>query len=145
LKSKYLLPLLFSIILILIMVATSCTPLPQATPTETTSKPAVTTTVTVTPKVVTTDKVYRALNPVGISPPVEIKSLSPRLDTLDGKVIYVNQGEADPIIMPALIERLKKDYTKTTWKYIASSSFGPNEPEEEVLKDAKAVIRGIAW
>jgi hypothetical protein len=144
LKGKYLLPLLISIILILIMLATSCTPAggPAATVTVTTTATA---TTTATPAAVVKDKTYRALNPRGIEPSVQIKPLAARLDTPDGKTIYVNQGEADPIIMPALWIRLQKEYTKTTWKLIEASNFGPNTPEDEVLKNAKAVIRGISW
>ena len=42
------------------------------------------------------DKVYRCLNPVGISLPVETHPLAPRLTTLDGKTIYLSiTGEPD--------------------------------------------------
>ena len=85
------------------------------------------------------------MNPRGVALPVDIKPLAARLDTLDGKVIYVNQGEADPVIMPPLWARVQKDYPKTTWKLIASSSFGPSSVEAEVTANAKAVIRGIGW
>ena len=88
---------------------------------------------------------YNALNPRGIQPAVDVKPLSPRLDTLKGKVIYVNQGEADPIIMPAMWEMVQRDYPDTTWKYIATSSFGPSTVEADVLAVADAVIRGISW
>jgi hypothetical protein len=146
-KNKHLTTLLVSIIvvLIIVLVATTCTAAPTTTtPAATTTKPAATTPAATT-QVVIKDKTYKAVNPEGIFVPVETKSLAPRLDTLDGKVIYVNQGEADPVIMPALWTRLQKDYPKVTWKLIASSSFGPNAPEAEVLAGAKAVIRGIGW
>ena len=32
---------------------------------------------------------YKCLNPVGIQGPIEVKSLAPRLDTIEGKTIYV--------------------------------------------------------
>jgi hypothetical protein len=144
LKIKHLLPLLVSIVLILVMVATSCTPAAGPATTVTVTPPAVTVTATPT-SAAAKDKTYRAVNPAGDFTPVQTKSLAPRLDTLDGKLIYVNQGEADPIIMPALYDRLKKDYPKTTWKMIATSSFGPSTPEAEVTANAKAVIRGIGW
>lgn len=96
-------------------------------------------------KVVEVEKTYRCLNPRGDFIPVKIHSLALRLDTLEGKTIYVNQGEADPVIMPALIKRLRADYPGTTWKYLARSDFGPDTPEEEVLKGADAVIRGVSW
>jgi hypothetical protein len=91
------------------------------------------------------EKSFACLSPIGIQPPVQISPLAARLDTLDGKVIYVNQGEADPVIMPALWERVQKDLPKVQWKLIASSSFGPAAPEDEVKQSAKAVLRGVAW
>ncbi len=91
------------------------------------------------------EKSFACLSPIGIQPPVQISPLAPRLDKFDGKTIYVNQGEADPVIMPALWERVQKDFPKTTWKYIATSSFGPASPEQEVRDTADAVLRGIAW
>ena len=91
------------------------------------------------------DKSYNYLDPRGIQPPVQLSSLAKRLTTFDGMTMYVNQGEADPIIMPALWERVQKDYPKANWKYIQTSSFGPSAPEQEVKDTADAVIRGIAW
>ncbi len=91
------------------------------------------------------DKSFNYLDPRGIQPPVQLSSLAKRLTTVDGMTMYVNQGEADPIIMPALWERVQKDYPKTNWKYIQTSSFGPSAPEQEVKDTADAVIRGIAW
>ncbi len=139
----------------LMMVATGCSqqnnPTPPATTTAPTATTASTVTVTPTPQVITKDKTYNVLNPAGDFIPVTIKPLSPRLDTLDGKLIYVDQGEADPVIMPALWERVQKDYPKTNWKYIAIATFGPTAVEAEVLgtapgtKKADAVIRGIGW
>ena len=124
-KKKNLIVFLASTLLVLVLVATGCTVNAATAPTK--------------------EKSFACLSPLGIQPPVQISPLAARLDTLDGKVIYVNQGEADPIIMPALWERVQKDYPKTTWKYIASSSFGPAAPEDEVKTTAKAVLRGIAW
>jgi hypothetical protein len=143
LKSKHLLPLLASIILVLILVATSCT-------LGTTASPTVTKTVTVTPTSTQTtaaakDKTYRALNPEGNFVPVETKALAPRLDTIEGKTIYVWQGESDPVIGPALYPLLQKTYPKTNWVYVGVSGTGLSAPEEEVLKNAKGVIRLNGW
>jgi uncharacterized protein YceK len=100
---------------------------------------------TQTSQTTTKEKSYACLSPIGVQPPVTIVALAKRLDTIVGKTIYVNQGEADPVIMPALWDRLNKDYPTTTWKLIASSSFGPAAPEDEVKQTANAVIRGNAW
>ena len=91
------------------------------------------------------DKVYKVINPTGIFIPVDCKPLAPRLSTLDGQVIYFTESEANPRIMPALLLRLKADYPKTTWNYTASASFGDSSPTADLLANAKAVIRGIAW
>ncbi len=151
-KIRSLIPIIISIGLGIVLAVTACTQptspvVPVVTPTP--AQTAATTVPAPAPATVTQivekDKVYNCLSPQGIQPSVEIKPLAARLDTLDGKVVYVNQGEADPIIMPALWERVKKDYPKTNWKYIATSSFGPSSLEAEVTASAKAVIRGIAW
>jgi hypothetical protein len=120
------------------MFVASCIPVAMAASASTpTSTPA--------PNVIEKEKSYNCLSPIGVQPPINIVPLSPRLDTIKGKTIYVNQGEADPVIMPALWDRLNKDYPDTNWKLIASSSFGPAAPEDEVKQNAKAVIRGNAW
>ncbi len=92
------------------------------------------------------DKTYRALNPQGDFQPVETVSLAARLDTLNGKTIYIIQGEADPVIMPALAEALPRDYPNTTWVYYKPvSSFGDTRPDDTTKAEADAVIRGIGW
>lgn len=143
-SKKILFSLVSSIILVLLLLITSCTT-SASTPTTTSTKPAATVTVTATAAPVSVDKKYNVLNPRGVALPVDIKPLAERPDTLDGKVVYVNQGEADPVIMPALWARVQKDYPKATWKYIEASSFGPSRPEADVTANAKAVIRGIGW
>jgi hypothetical protein len=136
-----------SAILAILLVLTGCTT--QKAPVSTTTAPLTTSTpaATATPKAVTIqDKTYRTLSPVGNMPPVQLIPLAPRLDTFDGKTVYVVQGEADPIIMPALYDYLLKNYPKTKWVYYQpSSSFGPSEPDATTLKEANAVIRGVNW
>jgi hypothetical protein len=145
-KIKYLLPLIASIILILILVATSCTPAVAPIVTVTvTPKTTAATTTTAAPAVVAKDKTYRAINPAGIFIPVETKPLAARLDTLDGKTIWMCQTEADPVIMPALWDRLQKEYPKTTWKRTVTSSTSPLRLTAEEQKTAQAMISGIAW
>jgi hypothetical protein len=146
LKKKGLMLIAANLILVLALAISGCsqTTAPQA-PVTTTAPPQVTITITPTPQIVEKDKSYNCMSPLGIAPSVDVKPLAARLDTLAGKVIYVNQGEADPIIMPALWTRVQKDYPNTTWKLIATSSFGPSSLEAEVTASAKAVIRGIAW
>jgi hypothetical protein len=98
------------------------------------------------------------MNPQGFFIPVETKGLAPRLDTIDGKTLYVCQGEADPIIMPALYKALVAKYPKTKFIYYDRSDFGPNVPgtggtssstnqveDPDILKKVQGVIRGIGW
>jgi hypothetical protein len=93
-----------------------------------------------------TDKVYNVINPRGLIAPIPFVGLSPRLSTLDGKTILVNQGEADAVIMPALIDRLRATYPNTNWIYVAVSSFGPDTIEPQFLANKPdAIIRGVAW
>ena len=144
--------LLAPVVLVLALVLCGCpspspspsgTSAPTSTPSQTpggSPTPTPTATPTVAPELT-----YNALNPRGIQPAVQVVPLAPRLDTLDGKLIYINQGEADPIIMPALWERVQKDFPKANWKYISTSSFGPSAVEADVLLTAKAVVRGISW
>ena len=105
-----------------------------------------------------TDKTYKALSPTGIFIPVETKALAPRLTTVVGKTIYICQGEADPVIMPALNKLMRTKYPQTTFIYYDRSDFGPNVPgtggassstrqpeDPDILKKVNGVVRGIGW
>ena len=122
-KIKNLLPIIISAISTIVLLVMACTQVaapqtPSSTPTQqptaTISTPTVSTPTVTTVEV---DKKYNVLDPTGIFLPVQTKALAPRLDTIDGKTIYVVQGEADAVIMPALIDTLKKNYPKTNWVF----------------------------
>jgi hypothetical protein len=142
--------LLASIVSIVMMIAgCTATPSPAASPT---SKPATTTpsnspatTTTPTPQVITKDATYNVLNPSGTFIPIQTKGLAPRLDTMDGKTVWVSQTEADPVIMPALYARLQKDYPKTTWKTNMTGSTSPVRLTAEEQAGCQAMIMGNAW
>ncbi len=90
------------------------------------------------------DRVYKCLNPVGIQDPVDLHALAPRLDTLDGKTVYLSQGtggEAE-ILIP-LRKRLQTDYPNVNWKMVNAAPGGGLTDEQ--MKDAAAVIRGVVW
>jgi len=164
LKIKTLIPIITCVILAIVLVVTGCaqtTKPPVASPTTTqqptTTAPTPTATAPIT-QTVEVDRKYNVVDPTGVFKPVETKALTPRLDTIDGKTIYVCQGEADPVIMPALIKRLIKDYPKTTFIYYDRSDFGPSTPgtggassstnqveDPNILKKVQGVIRGIGW
>ena len=96
------------------------------------------------------DKVYKVLNPQGNYISVETHGLAPRLDSLAGKNIFYYQSEANPVIMPVLLARLKKDYPTATWKFFETQGYGVDTPTDDTnavsgLKGVDATIRGIGW
>ncbi len=126
--------------------AGSTTPPPaQTTPTGTaaTNAPAPAP-VTVT-STVEVDKKYNVLSPRGVQLPVNISPLAARLTTFDGKDMWVTQAEADAVIMPALYDRLVKEYPKAIWHKTESAARGPKQLTADEQKTAAAVIQGIAW
>jgi len=90
------------------------------------------------------DKVYKCLNPVGISLPVETFPLAPRLKTLDGKTIYLSiTGEPD-ITIP-LEKRLKVEYPMVNWKTKKTYTIAPVPLSEEEMKTADGLIQAVCW
>jgi ABC-type oligopeptide transport system substrate-binding subunit len=131
-KKKQLIALLVSFSLVLALILSACAQQGGTTPTGTTAGTA-------------QDKVYKVQNPQGIYIPVETHALAPRLDTLAGKNIYYYESEANPVIMPVLLKKLKQDYPTATWKYYETQGWGTDTPTEDDLKGVDAVIRGIGW
>ncbi len=151
-KGNKLVILVLTAITVGLMLVAGCspaptTPTPSNTPTvqpPTPTQPAATTTPT--PTVIEKDKSYNFLSPRGIALPVTIKALAKRPASLDGLTVYICQGEADPVIMPALSQIAPQKNPKTTWVYFNPvSGFGPAAPEDEVKQKANAVVRGISW
>jgi hypothetical protein len=96
------------------------------------------------------DMIYQVLDPRGIQAVVQLHALAPRLTTLVGKTILFDQGEADPVVMPALWAQLTADHPEVNWLIQVSQSFGPSSVESQYLGPNKkplidAVIRGNAW
>ena len=90
------------------------------------------------------DKVYKCLNPVGIQVPVETFPLAPRLDTIDGKEVYISiSGEPDITI--ALERRLKGDYPDVNWKIKKHYGSWPVPLSDEEMKTCEGLIQGVAW
>ena len=93
----------------------------------------------------TKGKVYKCLNPIGIQDPVEFFPLAPRLDTIDGKTIYlsINAGGDQDITIP-LQKRLPAEYPNVNWKIKTHFGFSSELTEEE-KKTADAQITGVIW
>lgn len=147
-ERKRLTTLVASIGLVLAVVLSGCVNGSTSTPTLTPSSIATPTSgpnATPTPQVIEVEKKYRALNPQGILQPVETYALSPRLESFDGKTIYVIQAdaEANPVIMPVLAEQLPKNFPNTTFVYRhLQSSLVPAPVDDTTLENADAVILG---
>jgi len=88
---------------------------------------------------------YKFLSPVGIQKPVTFQPLSPRLDKIDGKTIYVciNAGGDQDITIP-LLKRLPADYPNVNWRIKRQFGFRADLTEEE-KREADALIGGVIW
>jgi len=90
------------------------------------------------------DKVYKCLNPVGIQNPVTTFPLAPRLDTLDGKEIYLSIcGEPDITI--ALEKKIKMEYPNVNWRIKKTYGTDPVRLSDEEMKTCDGLIQGVAW
>ena len=90
------------------------------------------------------DRVYKCLNPVGIQLPVKTFPLAPRLDTIDGKEIYISiTGEPDITI--ALEKKLKMDYPNVNWTVKKTYGIAPIELTDEEIKTTDGMILGVCW
>jgi hypothetical protein len=89
------------------------------------------------------------VNPLGIAPPVTLKAQAPRLNTLDGKTIYLlsNGYPNSENVLYEMTDWFKAHYPKTTFEYrhMPSAMGGRADPAlwEEMGKKADAMILGI--
>ena len=91
---------------------------------------------------VTQDRVYKCLNPVGIQDPVDLYPLAPRLDRFDGKTIMFNMMvNVEQDFLTALEGMLKDNYPGVNWIFRES---GPPLPDVQ-FKAADALIQGVAF
>ena len=85
-------------------------------------------------------------NPMGTPPPIEMKRMADRLDTLDGKTIYlVNTGfpNSGPF-MQVVSEWFKEHYPKTTTVVRSMGmSAMPATLREDIKENADAVLFGL--
>jgi len=89
------------------------------------------------------------VNPLGIAPPVKLTAQAPRLDTLDGKTIYLlsNGYPNSENVLYEMTDWFKANYPKTTFEYrhMPSAMGGSADPAlwEEMGQKADAMILGI--
>ena len=140
-KNKRLVALLASVALVMVLVLSGCAA--QEAPEPEIVEKIVEKTVTETVEV---EEEYRSMSPRGIQLPVEIMPLAERLDTFDGKTIWINAGEADPVIMPALAAAMPIAYPNTTFVFHNPiNGMGASAPDDQTVEEADAVIRGNGW
>jgi hypothetical protein len=91
---------------------------------------------------VTKDRIYKCLNPIGIQDPVDLYPLAPRLDRLNGKTIMFNMlVQVEREILIPLEKMLRSNYPEVNWIFRES---GPPISNEE-LHNADALIQGVAF
>ena len=89
------------------------------------------------------------LNPLGTPPPVALRPQAPRLDTMDGKTIYLlsNGYPNSENVLLEMVDWFKTNYPKTTFEYrhMPSAMGGRADPAiwEEMKEKADAMILGI--
>jgi hypothetical protein len=90
------------------------------------------------------EKIFRCLNPVGVSIPVQTFPLAPRLNTLEGKTIYLSiTGEPDITI--ALEKRLRSSYPDINWKTKKTYTTNPVELTDEEMETCDGLIQAVCW
>jgi hypothetical protein len=89
------------------------------------------------------------LNPLGTPPPITLKPMAPRLDTLDGKTIYIVDdgfvGGAN--LLTQMVDWFAQHYPKTTvlFKRKGGGGFEAEDPQlwAEIKEKGNAVIIGM--
>ena len=93
-----------------------------------------------------TDGKITVLNPLGTPPPIETKQMAPRLDTLDGKTIYlINTGFPNSgRLLEEIGNWFKANYPKTNMVMARGGMSNiPKNVMDEIAAKADAVILGV--
>jgi hypothetical protein len=86
------------------------------------------------------------LNPLGTPPPIEVKQMAPRLDTLNGKTIYlINTGFPNSgRLLEEMGKWFKANYPKTTMVMARGGMSNiPQNVIDEIGEKGDAVILGV--
>jgi hypothetical protein len=92
--------------------------------------------------------IITVLNPMGSPPPLELKAMAPRLDTIKGKTLYlVDDGYPGSDLMLKELEKgLNETYPDTTFHYVKKQTFmSQKDPAlwEEMREKADAMILAL--
>jgi ABC-type oligopeptide transport system substrate-binding subunit len=112
-----------------------------AATTVTTTAPGTTKTVTATASVVPTTSKLVVFDPRGTPPAITVTPQAKRLDTIDGKTIYVVDimFPYTQTFVKTLTKVLQQKYSKTTWVYLekGGASYSSDAPETWEIVRAK--------
>lgn len=88
------------------------------------------------------DAILTVLNPLGTPPPIKLNAMAPRLDTLEGKTIYVdNNGyPGTSILLPELIAVMKEKFPDTKFIYSDKPAGSMMPAQDEAVGEADALI-----
>ena len=86
------------------------------------------------------------VNPRGALPPIRLVPMAPRLDTLDGKTVYIIAVSFAVPLIPELQKVLSERYPKTNW--VLKTKPGRHFDDDpklwaEAKEKAQAVIMGV--
>jgi hypothetical protein len=87
------------------------------------------------------EPIITVLNPLGTPPPIKLKPMAPRLKTLEGKTVYVdNNGyPGTSILLPELIAVMKEKFPTTKFIYNDKPA-GMMSAEDPAAGEADAII-----
>ena len=86
------------------------------------------------------------LNPRGIQPLIRLIPMAPRLDTLDGKIIYIVNVAFGDTFLPETLNVLSKRYPKTNWVFKRKAgSYFDDDPKlwAEIKEKGNGMIMGV--
>lgn len=88
------------------------------------------------------EPVLTVLNPLGTPPPIKLIPMAPRLDTLEGKTIYVdNNGyPGTSVLLPELIAVMKEKFPNTKFIYNDKPAGSMTMSQDPALGEADALI-----
>jgi hypothetical protein len=95
-----------------------------------------------------TPDMLTVLNPEGIPPPIVLAPMAERLDSLDGKIIYLVDIHftGSQLFLEEMAKVLQEKYPKATVIYkLKAGAYAENDPAlwDEIQKNGDGVVMGI--